>query len=83
MSMKEEIKELARKQFYPTTDTRDIEMKSIGVHNYGYDNRGLSIQIRHNGEKDLFNTANIMSRIIAKALNDAIIAGFLILPEKK
>jgi len=59
-------------KFYGNTDTVDIDAKSLGIHCMpGFDNRGLSIMIRHNGDKKLFELANEMSKIIVEALNKA------------
>jgi len=58
--------------FSSNTDTVDIDAKSLGVHPMpGFNNRGLCIQIRHNRNKELFDIANKMAKIIQKALNDA------------
>lgn len=67
--------------FYKNTDTIDIDAKSIGVTTFSYPNRGLSIQIRHNREKELFKTANEMASFIAASLNEAIELGTIKLPE--
>lgn len=69
------------KTFVNNTDTVDIRAESLGVSSFGYDNRGLSIQIRHNRDKALFQAANEMSKIITEALNQAVADGRLKLPE--
>lgn len=56
-------------KFYKSTDSVDIAAKSIGIHTTGLDDRGLCIQIRHNGNKELFEQANKMAQIIVDALN--------------
>jgi hypothetical protein len=59
-------------KFLATTDTVDIAAKSVGIHTMnGLDNRGLCIQIRHNGDKELFEKANKIAEIITKVLNEA------------
>jgi len=59
-------------KFIKSTDNVDIAAKSIGIHTMeGLDNRGLHIQIRHNGDKELFEKACKMAEIIVKALNEA------------
>ncbi|HEY0749559.1 MAG TPA: hypothetical protein VGD26_00310 [Chitinophagaceae bacterium] len=58
-------------KFYKSTDTVDIAAKSIGIHTMeSFDNRGLCIQIRHNGDKRLFDLANEIAEKIVKALNE-------------
>jgi len=58
--------------FISNTDNVDIDAKSIGVHpSPGFKDRGLCIQIRHNRNKELFNLANKVDKIIVKALNEA------------
>jgi hypothetical protein len=65
--MKKRLKDL---RFYNNTDTVDIVAKSIGISSSGsFDDRGLKIQIRHNGDKELFRLANEMAQKIVKALN--------------
>ena len=60
-------------KFMATTDNVDIDAESIGVHTLNsFDNRGLCIQIRHNGNKKLFALANEMARIIERALNSPV-----------
>lgn len=50
------------------TDSVDIDDKSLGISAYGEgdlnNNRGLKIQIRHNGDKATFERANELSRLI-------------------
>lgn len=59
-------------RFYNNTDTVDINNKSLGVSNdASLDNRGLKISINHNGQKDQFETACKIQRIIVDALNKA------------
>lgn len=59
-------------KFYNNTDTVDIDNKSLGVSNdASLDNRGLKISINHNGQKDQFETACKIQRIIVDALNKA------------
>lgn len=53
------------------TDTVDIDAKCLGVTTLGYENRGLHIQIRHNGDKRLFEAACKIANVIEKALNEA------------
>lgn len=61
-------------KFYKNTDTVDIDAKSLGVSAYSREldlkDRGLCIQIRHNGDKELFEKACRMVEVITKALND-------------
>lgn len=62
-------------KFYKNTDSVDIAAKSIGVHcGENLDNRGLCIQIRHNGNKELFEKACKMAEVIVKALNEELIS---------
>jgi hypothetical protein len=57
------------------TDNRDIEAQSLGLDcwivgdsvNTLNANRGLHIQIRHNGNPEVFEVANRVSRLIARA----------------
>lgn len=57
------------------TDNVDIEQKSVGLdcwiegdsQNLLNTNRGLHIQIRHNGNKDTFEAANDVAKLIANA----------------
>lgn len=58
-------------KFYKSTDSVDIAAKSIGVKSMqSFDDRGLCIQIRHNGDKELFEKANTMAEIIVQVLNE-------------
>lgn len=58
-------------RWYPNTDTVDISARSIGIHLLnGPDNRGLCIQIRHNGERDLLKKATEMANLITALLNE-------------
>lgn len=57
-------------KFYNNTDTVDIAAKSLGIStDQSLDDRGLKIQIRHNGNKELFEKACRMAQIITEALN--------------
>ena len=65
------------KKWMVNTDTVDIDAKSIGIKCFDasddteiLDNRGLSIQIRHNGRYATGLYATRMAEIIANALND-------------
>lgn len=69
------------KKFSKNTDTVNIDNKSVGVTSFGYDARGLGIEIKHNRDKALFSTANEMADIIAEALNAAIASGRLVMPK--
>lgn len=54
------------------TDSIDIDQKSLGLDvtpNDYSDNRGLHIQIRHNGTKGTFNAAVHLKDHIVKAVN--------------
>jgi hypothetical protein len=58
-------------KFIKNTDTIDINAKSLGVHPLdGFNDRGLCIQIRHNGDPGLFRLANKISEVIVEALNE-------------
>lgn len=57
--------------WYKNTDTVDIDARSIGVHNtHGHANRGLSIQIKHNGDRRLLKKADELANLIANFLNE-------------
>jgi hypothetical protein len=57
-------------KFYKNTDTVDIAAKSLGISNdQGLDNRGLHIQIKHNGKHG--DIAERISTVIVNALNEA------------
>ncbi len=59
-------------KFVKCTDNVDIEADSLGISPMkGLENRGLCIQIRHNGDKELFEKACKMVEIIVHALNEA------------
>jgi hypothetical protein len=56
-------------KFFQNTDTVDIAAKSVGIScNQMLDDRGLHIQIKHNGTH--FKIANKMAKIIVDALNE-------------
>lgn len=71
---------LSEKKFLANTDNVDIRDKSIGITIFGYKDRGLNVQIKHNKDRLLAMTANKMSEIIRKALNQALESGELKLP---
>jgi hypothetical protein len=65
-------------KFAPNTDTVDISQKCLGisptndaipsdVRDYIHSDRGLHIQIRHNGNKQAVEQAKAISRIICAA----------------
>jgi len=59
-------------RFYNNTDAVDIDNKSLGVSNdLSLDNRGLNINIKHNGNREQFELACKIQAIIVKALNEA------------
>lgn len=63
------------------TDGYDISEKCAGVDVGGsYADRGLHIQIRHNGDKQLVDCSLEIAAIITKAINKAIEKGELVLP---
>jgi len=62
----------------PNTDSIDIEQKSLGISprrstiprdvaDYIHENRGLHIQIRHNGNKQAFQQAVELQKLICAA----------------
>lgn len=69
--------------FYGNTDTVDIDAVSLGIScSAGLASRGLHIQIRHNREGHVFKVACSMIPIIVHALNEAIKAGEIEIPEE-
>ena len=57
-------------RWYQSTDNIDISAHSIGIHNTRMlPERGLHIQIRHNGDVELFIRANELAELIAAFLN--------------
>jgi hypothetical protein len=58
-------------KFYRNTDTVDIAAKSLGIsNNQSHKDRGLTIQIRHNKDKELFKEACKIQEVIVNALNE-------------
>lgn len=55
----------------PNTDSIDISQKCLGISPNYYgpetDNRGLHIQIRHNGSKEAYNMALKIQKVICAA----------------